>query len=270
MLFPVRGSSDQPEQTMLILLSPAKRLNTLQKSVKLQGGSMPEYFNEANILASMMKQYSPRQLEKRLNINPQIALTAATYFAAWQEDPLPLSLIPALLAFNGDAYRGLNALTLSEEARQYATEHLRILSAMYGMLRPFDLIQPYRLDMENPVKPEGSKNLTEFWKDKITQSIQNHLKKSGSDILVNLASEEYFKAVDTEKLDARIIQPVFRELRDGTYKTMSMYLKFARGRMTRFILENNLKDPEDIKTFDWEGYEYHEQLSDETHWVFTR
>lgn len=255
---------------MLILLSPAKRLSIHQGGIPEISYTTPEFIAEANILAKLMKGYSPSQLQKRLGIQTQLALQAAAWYAAWQKDPEDHLTFPALLIFNGDAFRGISAANLSEQGWEFAEKHLRIFSAMYGILRPTDRIQPYRLDLNNKIKPEGYPNLTAYWREIVTSYVQDLLKENGSDTIINLASEEYFKALDQERIKARIIQPVFKEFRDGTYKSLFAYVKFARGRMTRFILENRPENPEDLKTFDWEGYGYDENLSDKNLWVFTR
>ncbi|NOY37676.1 MAG: peroxide stress protein YaaA [Chlorobi bacterium] len=255
---------------MLILLSPAKRLNTGKDNNHLSEGTRPAFIEKANRLAAFMKQYSPKQLETRLKINPQLALKAAACFASWQDNPLPAAVKPALLAYNGDAYSGLSAITLSQDAWEYSKNHLRILSVMYGILRPCDNIQAYRLEMGTGIKPSGVKNLYEYWQENVTSAIRNQLADIRSNVIINLASEEYFKTVDIAKLNSRVIRPVFKEFREGEYKSLVMYIKFARGRLTRFILENRLSDPEEIKTFDWEGYGFDANLSDENRWVFTR
>ncbi|MFP4471928.1 MAG: YaaA family protein, partial [Bacteroidales bacterium] len=176
----------------------------------------------------------------------------------------------ALLVFKGEVFNGLKADSLTEDDLLYAQDHLRILSGFYGVLRPLDLMQPYRLEIGTNLKNKRGKNLYEFWGDKITKAIGEALDASGSRVLINLASNEYFKSIDTKKLDAEIITPAFKDSKDGTYKFITLYGKNARGMMTRFILKNRPEDAESLKLFDEDGYFYNEQLSKENKWVFTR
>ncbi len=254
---------------MIIILSPAKRMNLkpLSSSVVM---TEPVFGKEAWLIAEKMREYSPVQLTSLLGINSDLALSTAERFASFQENPLEISTKPAVFVYSGDAYRGLDAVTLPPESLAYARGHLRILSALYGLLRPLDAIQPYRLEMATKLHINHTKNLYEFWQDHITGFLNKELKKDPDPVLVNLASREYFSAIDTENLKARIITPVFKEYRDGNYRVLSMYAKYARGRMTRFIIENRLSNPEEIKTFDLDGYAYDDNLSGENQWVFTR
>jgi len=174
------------------------------------------------------------------------------------------------LAFKGDVYTGLQAETLSTEQLAFAQKHLRILSGLYGLLRPLDLMQPYRLEMGLPFENQGGKNLYEFWGDSITELLQKQLKASGNTILVNLASNEYFKAVKPALLDAEVITPQFRDLKNGQYKMISFFAKKARGLMARYIIEEGLNTPEGLKDFKSEGYYFSAKHSDGNDWVFLR
>jgi len=232
--------------------------------------SLPLFRSKAWEIAGKMKEYSPVQLIRLLKVNPDLALSTAERFASFQKDPLEIATKPAIFAYNGDAYRGLEAETMTQETLHFAQEHLRILSAMYGILRPFDAIQPYRLEMETALHINGKKNLCEFWNKTITDTLRKYLSEEGKSVLINLASQEYYSTFTHEKINARVITPVFKEYRDGTYKILSSYAKFSRGRMTRFILEHKIINPEELKLFDLDGYAFDANLSDESQWVFTR
>ena len=172
--------------------------------------------------------------------------------------------------FNGDVYEGIAAETLKPEQIQYLQQHVRLLSGLYGVLRPLDLMQPYRLEMGTAFANTRGKNLYEFWGDIITDLLNDTLGQAGSDILVNLASQEYFKSVNTKKLKARLITPVFKDEKNGKYKIISFYAKRARGLMVRYAAEHNITNPEMLKNFDYEGYAYNAAASNESEWVFMR
>jgi cytoplasmic iron level regulating protein YaaA (DUF328/UPF0246 family) len=176
----------------------------------------------------------------------------------------------ALLMFNGDVYQEMKAPTFSPEQFEYAQQNLRILSGVYGLLKPLDLIQPYRLEMGIPISIGNKKDLYDFWKSKITSKLKEELSNNGQQTLINLASNEYFSAIDTKKLKIRIITPSFKENRNGQYQMISIFAKKARGLMCRFIIENQITDPEEIKAFDLGGYFFNNDLSKENNWVFTR
>ncbi len=254
---------------MIVVLSPAKRMDFMPLTSQVAATS-PLFEDEALEIAGKMKEYSPVQLTRLLKINPDLALLTAERFASFQKEPLDIAVKPAIFAYNGDAYRGLDAETLSPEALSFAGDHLRIFSALYGMLRPLDNIQPYRLEMAITLHVNRAKNLYEFWKDKINGFLAKELASDPVPVLINLASQEYFATIDPDILGARIITPVFREYRDGIYKTLSMYTKYARGLMTRYIMEEQLNDPEELKLFDLEGYAFDDNLSEDDRWVFTR
>ena len=172
--------------------------------------------------------------------------------------------------FNGDVYEGIAADTLKPEQIQYLQQHLRLLSGLYGVLRPLDLMQPYRLEMGTAFANTRGKNLYEFWGDIITDLLNDTLAQAGSDILINLASQEYFKSVNTQKLKARLITPVFKDEKNGKYKIISFYAKRARGLMVRYAAEHNITAPEMLKNFDYEGYAFNAAASNESEWVFMR
>ncbi len=254
---------------MIIILSPAKRMN-FKPLTSVKSLSVPVFAKEAWEIANKMKDYSPVQLTRLLGVNSDLALSTAERFASFREDPFDLTTKPAVFAYSGDAYRGLDSESLSPESLAFSQEHLRILSALYGVLRPLDAIQPYRLEMGTTLHVNKSKNLYNFWQKKISDVLAKDLTADPVPVLINLASQEYFSAINTKALGVRIITPVFKEYRDGNYKILSMYAKYARGKMTRYILEKQINNPEELKGFDLEGYAYDDNLSNENNWVFTR
>ena len=254
---------------MLILISPSKTLD-YSSPATIMGKSYPEHIRQSQKLATILKKQSPRDLANLMDISPKLAELNAMRFGEWQY-PFPDNKArPALSAFKGDVYDGLKAWELDLSQVEFADQHLRILSGLYGLLKPTDLMLAYRLEMGIRLKGKDFNNLYQFWGDKITQSVKRALKESGSNVLVNLASEEYAKAVDFEVTRATIITPVFNEFRNGVYRFISFNGKRARGLMTRFIIDKNITDPEHLKLFNYEGYEYMEQLSANNHWVFAR
>ena len=191
-------------------------------------------------------------------------------YQTWHQPCTPENAKQAVLAFNGDVYQGLDAATLSEAQLTQLQSKLRILSGLYGVLKPLDLMQPYRLEMGTKLKYQRSTDLYAFWKKKITPKVKEALAESGSNVLINLASNEYFKSIDTKKLGAEIVTPEFKDLKNGKYKMISFFAKKARGLMTRFILENNIEKVEDLQAFDSEGYVFNPRLSKPGRPVFTR
>ncbi len=191
-------------------------------------------------------------------------------FQSWHLPFTPENARQAVLAFNGEVFRGLNTTTLSEEQLQLAQTKLRILSGLYGVLKPLDLMQPYRLEMGTKMKYYKSQDLYAFWKQAITKKVNEAVAESGSNVLVNLASNEYFKSIDKKKLKAEIVTPEFKDLKNGNYKMITVFAKKARGLMTRFILENNITDVESLQAFDLEGYNFNPRLSKPGNPVFTR
>ena len=262
---------------MIILLSPAKRMDLTSivphAYFMSEDGDLftePVFSGDAWKIAKKMKEYSPLELSRLLHINPNLAMATAEKFASFRRQQLDFAKRPAILAYKGDAYRGFDAGSMSPGDLPYAQDHLRILSALYGMLRPLDLIQACRLEMGIPLQVGGKKNLYDYWKEKITKKLKQELAQEDVPVLVNLASVEYFSVIDTDKLKVRIITPIFKEYRDGTYKILSTHAKYARGKMARYILDHRISDPEEIKLFNFDGYAYDDNLSEGNHWVFTR
>ncbi len=254
---------------MLILISPSKTLD-YSSPVTIEGKSNPELISHSKKLVAILKKKSPRELAGLMNISPKLAELSALRFSDWKF-PYPVeNARPALSAFKGDVYDGLKAWELNPVQIEFADQHLRILSGLYGLLKPTDLMLAYRLEMGTALDGKDFRNLYQFWGDKITRKVKQASKESGSNVIVNLASEEYAKVVDFKAMEARIITPAFKEFRNGTYKFISYNGKRARGLMTRFIIDQCITNPEELKLFNTEGYEYMDQLSNGDHWVFVR
>lgn len=254
---------------MIAILSPAKKLDFKQPVPEINYTELffPE---EASQLAEQLKNYSPADLMQLMKISRSLAELNTERFFKWHWPFNESEGRPAILAFNGEAYNGLQARTFSTEELNTAQHHLRILSGLYGLLRPLDLILPYRLEMGIKLKNPKGKDLYQFWGDKITMQLNKDLADGGHKALVNLASQEYFKAINPKKIEVPIITPVFKEYKNGAFKVISVYAKKARGMMTRFIIQNQLTDPEELKAFDLDGYHYNNQLSTDKEMVFTR
>ncbi|NCA86063.1 MAG: peroxide stress protein YaaA [Clostridia bacterium] len=253
---------------MLVVLSPSKTLNFDFDPPKKF--SHPDFASKAAEVVTVLRKYSPKGLQKLMHINPQLAQLNAQRFGEWH---LPFTIEnsrQAVLVFKGEVYNGLDAETMTAQQLDFAQDHLRILSGLYGILRPLDLMQPYRLEMGTDIKIKRKKNLYEFWKKNVTAHISQLLQSCDQPLLINLASDEYFKAIDTAALKAQIIQPQFKDMSGGKYKFITMYGKKARGMMTRFIIENEITDADQLKLFDDDGYYYNDQLSSGNKWVFTR
>jgi uncharacterized protein len=254
---------------MIIVISPAKSLYD-HCPIHFEKYTEIDFLPEAEKIVSVMKKKKPAQLAKLMDISPKLAELNFQRFQSWNPPFTPENSWQAVLMFNGDVYQGLKAETFTESEFDVAQQKLRILSGVYGLLKPLDLIQPYRLEMGTNVSVARKKNLYDFWKAKITAKLNHELEQTDQKLLINLASNEYFSAIDTKKLKARIITPSFKENKDGKYQMVSFFAKRARGLMSRFIIQNNISDPEEMKAFDCEGYYFNNQLSGENDWVFTR
>lgn len=254
---------------MLILISPAKTINEKPIHLDVQN-SYPEFINEADEIVQVLKKYSPKRIANLMSINPKLS---QLNFERYQEWVLPFhegNSKAAVFAFSGDVYNGLNVTEYSNDDLIFAQQNLRILSGLYGLLKPLDLIQPYRLEMGTKLTLKRKKNLYEYWGKKLTNSVNKVLEDSQSDVLINLASNEYYKAIQTSDLNCKIITPVFKEFRNGTYKFMSVFGKKARGLMASYIIKNRINNSEEMKLFDTDGYMYNDILSEGNQWVFTR
>lgn len=249
---------------MLVVVSPAKKLD--MREAEGITPSEPAFREEAAHLADVARELSVKDLQKLMGISENLAKLNAERFSDFGR----MQTKPAALAFAGDTYQGLEANSLDEEELNWAQDHLRILSGLYGVLRPLDAIQPYRLEMGSRLKTGRGKSLYDFWGDQISQALNTQAEDVKTDVLINCASQEYFGAVDRDALNLRVITPVFMEEKAGTAKIVSFYAKKARGAMARFIIQHRLTDPEQIKDFDTGGYRYRGDLSDEANWVFLR
>lgn len=254
---------------MIIVISPAKSLYD-HSPIQFEKFTQADFLPEAEKIVSVLKKKKPAQLVKLMGISTKLAEQNFQRFQNWSLPFTTGNSWQAVLMFNGDVYQGLKAETFTGSEFATAQQHLRILSGVYGLLKPLDLIQPYRLEMGTTVAIVRKKNLYEFWKTKITTKLNEDMFEDNQKVLINLASNEYFSAIDTKKLKARIITPAFKELKNGEYQMVSFFAKKARGLMSRFIIQNQISDPEEIKAFDLEGYYFNNQLSKADNWVFTR
>jgi cytoplasmic iron level regulating protein YaaA (DUF328/UPF0246 family) len=228
--------------------------------------TQPAFLDRSELLVEKLRNHSAPKLMDFMDISEKLADLNRQRFKAWQPPFNTKNAKQALLAFTGDVYDGLDVGSLKKRDIQYAQKHLRILSGLYGLLRPLDLIQPYRLEMGRPLETRGAKNLYEFWCDTITDT----LSAENGDVLVNLASQEYFKAIDAGKLEKEIISPVFKYEKNGTLKIISFYAKKARGTMARYLIENRIADLDGLLGFSEDGYAYTPELSKSNEPVFTR
>lgn len=254
---------------MLIVLSPAKTLE-FENARIIKQKSFPEFPDQAEELVKILKTFSGAELMKLMSISDKLATLNVARFKEWLKKPDEKLMRQAICAFNGDVYTGLNVADWNNADFAFGQEHIRILSGLYGVLRPLDYISPYRLEMGTKLPNNKGENLYQFWDKKITDSIQQQLNQQGDRVLINLASNEYFKSIQTKNLDAEIITPVFKDAKNGQYKLISFFAKKARGIMSRFIIKNQLSEPEQLKEFSDGGYYYNDRLSKGNQWVFTR
>lgn len=252
---------------MLIVISPAKTLD-FESVPTTESASQPLFLDEAEYLVKKLKRFSAKKLQDFFKVNAEIAAQNKQRFMEWERPFHAGNARQAVLAFQGEVYRGLNASTLTDPDFEFAEKHLFILSGLYGILRPLDLMQPYRLEMGTKWEiDKENNNLYSFWREKVT-AVLNESDIDGP--LINLASNEYFKAVDTKALDREVITCHFKDLKGDEYKPLMTYAKHARGKMARFIIRNQLTDVEELQAFDGMGYQYNSRLSTEKELVFTR
>ncbi len=254
---------------MLIVLAPAKTLDFEKQQLTMRS-STPALLEDSETLIDCLRRFSPKQLLKLMAISAELAQVTHQQYAAWGPPFTPSNAKQAVLAFRGNAYVGLNVDAYSAADFGSAQRSLRIISGLYGVLRPLDLIQPYRLEMATKLKSPRGKNLYEFWGTRITEALKDDLMRQDDPVMMNLASNEYFKSVNPKQLDARIVTPSFKEARHGTHKSIGAFSKKARGLMASYIIRNQLTDVEDVKSFDAEGYRFDAGLSSCDDWVFTR
>jgi len=252
---------------MLVVVSPAKKLDWSAQEVEMTWPALQE---EAVKLAAVARDLTVADLMKLMHISEDLAKLNYDRFQSFSEDPKAEAIRPAVLAFAGDTYQGLEASSLDADEMAFAQEHLRILSGLYGVLRPRDALQAYRLEMGSRLKTERGKNLYQYWGSKISEALNAQAAATQSEVLVNCASQEYFGAVDLEHLRPRVITPVFMENKNGTPKVVSFYAKRARGAMARYIVQNRLKEADSLLEFDSGGYAYQPALSEADKPVFLR
>jgi cytoplasmic iron level regulating protein YaaA (DUF328/UPF0246 family) len=252
---------------MKILLTPAKSIQT--EGIKAEVFSeMPRFILDSEKLVKKLKKLKPKALASLMDISMDLANLNHTRFLQWSTE-LQEEWLPAAAIFTGEAYKGLNYNELSETNKQRGQERLRILSGLYGLLKPADLILPYRLEMGTPFQPTPKEtSLYSFWRPKLTKSLASEL--SSDEIIINLASAEYSKALDFKKLKNRVITPTFKEFKNGKFSTVMIFAKHARGSMSRYLIENNLEDIEQLKTYNVDNYEFNEAQSSENEWIFVR
>ncbi len=252
---------------MKLITSPAKLMNTDSRSPLLKA-TTPFFINDAALIQTYLKEKSPRYLSELMDISQKLADENWERNQKWKPRPKPEESCQALFAFTGEVYRGLDAQTLGQNALDYLQKNYRILSGLYGLLRPSDNIMLYRLEMGRNFEFESHKNLYSFWREKITEKLNSELKKG--ELLLNLASNEYFKSVNRKEIKGKVIDFDFYEMKDGTPKTIVVYTKHARGLMVRYCAENDAKTLEDVKAFHEEGYLLDEEKSTDTRLVFIR
>lgn len=254
---------------MLIVLSPAKSLD-YDTPATTDVFSLPAFIDDAAELIDVLKAFSPAQLASLMGISDPLAMLNVGRFASWSRTFTTQNAKQAVLAFNGDVYEGLAAPTLDARRMEYVQSHIRILSGLYGVLRPLDLMQPYRLEMGTRLANPRGKDLYAFWGPRVTEALNEEIRLRKSTCLVNLASEEYFKVVKPKLLGAEVITPVFEDWKGGRYKVISFHAKRARGLMARYAALEGISDPEKLKAFDSEGYAFDPGVSGATSWVFRR
>ena len=255
---------------MLLTISPAKTLD-FENAPKPIDYTIPHFVEKADYLAQKLKKYSPRKLKNLMDVSSSLAELNYDRYQNWELPIRPDNSKEALYVFKGDVYLGLDASSLNDTEIDYLNNNLLILSGLYGVLRPSDLLLPYRLEMGSALKVTPVKNnLYKFWGNQITDFFNQRLEEENTDVLINLASNEYFKSIKTKNLKAQIITPEFKDEKDGNYKMIGFFAKKARGMMVRFISKNNLTSPEDLKAFNYDGYYFNNNLSNDKKWVFTR
>jgi len=252
---------------MKVLLSPAKSLD-FKSQIPTEKNSFLCFEKEAEYLNSILKRKSPKDLSDLMSISSKIADLNYERNHNWSLPFTKKNSRQAIYAFSGDVYRGLDAYSIDTNKIDFMDSTVRIISGLYGIIKPLDLIQPYRLEMGTKLSFDSNKNLYDYWREKITNQLNSEL--SENEPVLNLASNEYFKAVDSKVLKSDIYSVNFKQLKDDKYKTIAIFSKKARGLMTRYIIENNISDISSLKSFNYDGYVYHKNLSSEREMIFTR
>ena len=254
---------------MIILLNSSKTLD-FERPASIAKHSIPEFSEDSSLLVDALRKLSPADFATLMGVSQKLAILNVNRYKNWRLSASAPDAKQAILAFKGDIYAPIDVENYNLKEFNFAQKHLRILSGLYGILRPLDLIQPYRLEMATKLLTERGKGLYAFWGDRINQALNAALKQEKSGILINLASLEYFKAIKANQLDARIITPVFREYRNSSYRVVAIYAKKARGMMCDYIIRNHISRAREVKSFDLDGYRFNEKFSSENEWVFTR
>lgn len=254
---------------MLIVISPAKKLD-YQSNSPQQAYTEPAYLEKSANLIKVMKNKTPAEIQSLMGISENLANLNHSRYLNWNKKNTKRNSKPAIYAFMGDVYTGLDAKSLTNHQIRFAQDHLRILSGLYGVLKPLDLIQPHRLEMGTKIKTESGETLYDFWGHAPTSELNQQAKVLKTKHIVNLASNEYFKVINKTALTLEVLTPVFKDKKQDTYKVISFYAKKARGLMTKYIIENEITDPKGIKEFSLAGYKYRSKLSAKNEYVFTR
>lgn len=254
---------------MLIILGPAKTIDTSPHGVT-DTCTKAQFLEQASELVDLLREYSLSRLKELMKVSEKLAVLNFERYAAWNNNYDSQKGQQALLAFSGEVFNGLKARSLSEEDLKFSQQHVRLLSGLYGVLRPLDLILPYRLEMGTKMSTPKGKNLYDFWEHIIPEKIIEETGKQDTSVLINLASKEYFKSIRPRSFPHPILTPVFKESDGKGFRNVTIYAKKARGMMLRFIIQNRIKHPEYLKAFDEEGYYFHNDLSSEKEWVFCR
>ncbi|MFO8021347.1 MAG: peroxide stress protein YaaA [Perlabentimonas sp.] len=254
---------------MIVILSPSKTLEKINGKVDPKG-TQPQFIDKSKELIERFRELSVNDIEELMSVSPKLARLNFERFLKWQTPFTQNNSTPALLLFKGDVYEGVSADDYTNDDFKFAQKHVRILSGLYGVLRPLDLMQPYRLEMGTKIDVGDNKNLYEFWKENLTKHFNKLLKDDAENTLVNLASNEYSKALSLKELDGNVITPIFKEQKGNTYKTIAIHAKKARGVMTRFIVKNRIEKVEHLKSFTEEGYIFSPEQSKGNDWVFIR
>lgn len=254
---------------MISVVSPAKSLD-FESPVTSSIHSTPDFLKDSEVLIKGLRKLSRKKIMEMMSVSTKIAELNHLRFSEWEQPFTTDNARPAAMAFTGDVYVGLDAKSLSDKDLEYAQGKLRILSGLYGLLRPMDLMQAYRLEMGTRFPNKKGKDLYAFWDMKITDALNDLLKDEEEKVLLNLASNEYFKSVKAKSLDGEIITPVFKDYKNGNYKVISFFAKKARGMMARYLIENRIDSAEGVKAFDVAGYAFSEEMSKDKEWVFAR
>ena len=254
---------------MLTVLSPAKKLDFETENTS-SASAQPRFLSQAKKLVRDAKKLKSEDLQSLMGISSNLADLNVARFKAFKPPFTPANARPAIDAFQGDVYVGFEAKTLGQAEREFAEDNIRILSGLYGLLKPLDLMQAYRLEMGTRFANERGSNLYEFWGDRLAKEIDKDLKEHEHKVLINLASNEYFKAVPKKSLKANVITPVFQDVKDGRARVISFLAKKARGTMARYVVDNRISNPEALKEFTGGGYRYDAEQSTEDRWIFSR